>query len=207
MAEDVRAAGGILGLVFAGGSSRRFGSDKALAVLGGTTLIERVIARATPQVDLLALNGPAHRAARGLLVIPDEAPGEGPLGSILAGLRWARSHGFDMVATFPCDAPFFPHDLVARLRQARGDGVDCTMARHGGDTQFAFALFVVTCADRLTAAYAVGERSLKAMRNVLRCGYADFSDCDDGPGGDAFFNINQPDDLAAAERWLDRSRP
>jgi len=112
----------VLGAVLAGGQSRRFGQgDKALAQLGGRTVLDHVIERARPQVDhlILNVNGDRARFARfNLEIVADETPGEGPLGGILAALGHAEACGFDLTATFPCDTPFFPRDLVARLGAA-----------------------------------------------------------------------------------------
>jgi molybdopterin-guanine dinucleotide biosynthesis protein A len=47
----------LLGAIFAGGASRRFGSDKALADIGGVALLERVAARLRPQCDALVVVG------------------------------------------------------------------------------------------------------------------------------------------------------
>ena len=47
----------ILGAVIAGGRSTRFGSDKALALIGGERLIDRTIAALDPQVDRLVVCG------------------------------------------------------------------------------------------------------------------------------------------------------
>jgi len=41
----------ILGAVLAGGQSSRFGSDKALAALGGRTLLERAVASLETHCD------------------------------------------------------------------------------------------------------------------------------------------------------------
>ncbi|HUC72338.1 MAG TPA: NTP transferase domain-containing protein, partial [Stellaceae bacterium] len=46
-----------VGVLLAGGQSRRMGGgDKALRLLGGISLLDRVIARLRPQVDALVLN-------------------------------------------------------------------------------------------------------------------------------------------------------
>jgi len=195
-------SGRILGLILAGGASRRFGSDKMAAMLGGKSVAEQIVARATPQVDLLAWNALCDRLGLGLDVIVDETPGQGPLAGVLAGLHWAKARGFEFVATVPGDSPFFPPDIIARLRSAWTTEADCVMARHHGVVQFAFALFAVNRLEKLKALFAAGERSLKSLQTGLRCSYGDFSDCDDGPGGDPFFNINRPDDLKRAEAWL-----
>ena len=64
----------VVGLLLAGGQSRRMGGgDKALRMLGGVTLLERVIERLRPQVDALLLNAngdPSRFARFALPVVP-----------------------------------------------------------------------------------------------------------------------------------------
>ena len=86
----------IVGLLLAGGlSRRRGGGDKALQLLGGVSLLDRVIARLRPQVAALVLNAngdPARFARFGLPVAADSIPDHaGPLAGILAGLDWAAA--------------------------------------------------------------------------------------------------------------------
>lgn len=105
--------GAILGAIIAGGRSSRFGSDKAMATLGGRALIDHVQAALAPQVREIVVVGRAHEGLRG---IPDQpAPGLGPLGGIAAALLEARAMGLRAVLTAPCDAYDLPVDLVARL--------------------------------------------------------------------------------------------
>jgi len=83
----------IVGLLLAGGQSRRMGGgDKALHLIGGVPLLERVIERMRPQVETLMLNAngdPARFASFGLPVVPDSVPDyAGPLAGVLAGLDW-----------------------------------------------------------------------------------------------------------------------
>ncbi len=90
----------VAGVLLAGGLSRRMGGgDKALATLGGTTLLQRVIDRAKPQVAALAINAngdPARFADFGLPVIPDVIDGfAGPLAGVLTGLEWAAAQAPD----------------------------------------------------------------------------------------------------------------
>ncbi len=196
-----------LGVILAGGASRRFGSDKAIADLNGQHMVEYVAARAAPQVGKLVLNAP--RAFQGIDVplVPDHVPGEGPLAGLLAGLAWAREQGFEYIATFPCDTPFFPGDIVERLHGALSGGADCAMARCCDQIHYTFAVMRVTCFPRIEEAFVSGMRSLKALGGILRCAFADFSQDRQGPNCDAFFNINQPADLELAERWLREKQP
>src|ERR1700730_7520582 len=65
----------IVGLLLAGGQSRRMGGgDKALRLLGEIPLLDRVIERLRPQVDALVLNAngdPARFAGYALPIVPD----------------------------------------------------------------------------------------------------------------------------------------
>jgi molybdopterin-guanine dinucleotide biosynthesis protein A len=194
----------ILGVVLAGGSSRRFaGGNKALARLGARPLLGHVLERARPQVTALAISGaePAL-AAFGIPVIPDAAHGAGPLSGILASLAYAAHDGFREVATFPCDTPFFPPDVVLRLRGALKDGdADCALARSGMRDHGVFGLWPVRSRARLSEAFAAGARSFYDVKEGLRVSAAEMQ-CADAPGGDPLFNINTAADLAAAEAWL-----
>ena len=110
----------ITGVMLAGGQGRRMGSvDKGLVTLRGRPMAAWVLERLRPQVDELIINANQNNeryAEFGYPVFPDEIDGfAGPL----AGLHAALSHAsHPLVATAPCDSPFVPDDLVARLRAA-----------------------------------------------------------------------------------------
>lgn len=184
----------ILGVILAGGASSRFGSDKALALLAGMPLIEHVVRRAGPQVGSLAISGAAV-APRGLPLIADLERGEGPLSGVLSSLAWAEANGFGLMATFPCDGPFFPDDLVTRLSSALERTVHCTVARSGPDKHYTYAVWRTACRPALKTAYGQGLRSLHGAAEALTAAYVNFP-------RDAFFNINRPEDLARAETLL-----
>ncbi len=128
-----------LGLVLAGGLARRMGGgDKALITIGGTAILDRVLERLSPACADIVLNAngdPARFTQYGLQVISDSVPDfAGPLAGILAGLDWAAAHRPDLawIASVPGDCPFLPHDLVARLHEARQKaGTPLACARSG----------------------------------------------------------------------------
>jgi molybdopterin-guanine dinucleotide biosynthesis protein A len=99
----------LLGAVLAGGQSRRFGSDKAQALLGGTTLLDHALAALKPQCDRIVIVG---RENGRVAAIPDRPrPGLGPLGGIAGALAYAASEGFDAVLTVPVDCLRLPANL------------------------------------------------------------------------------------------------
>lgn len=189
----------ILGVILAGGGSSRFGSDKALAPLGGKSLLSRVIARAKPQVGQLVLSGFA-RPGMDLPLVRDAEPEQGPLAGILSALRWAKYSSLDVVATFACDTPFFPDDTVDRLVRHLTPDAGVAVARSGGAAHHAFAVWRTASLALLETSYALDMRSLRQAQIAVRSVDVEFSPT--GPEGRAFFNINTPADLAAAENWL-----
>ncbi len=99
--------------MLAGGASRRFGSDKALALLDGKPLITHVIDRLRPQVEMVVVAGRDHPGTRSIADRP--ASGLGPLGGLNAALHYAASNDFNAVLTSGCDLPDLPRDLWERL--------------------------------------------------------------------------------------------
>lgn len=108
----------ILGVVLAGGESRRFGSDKAAAIWRGRPLIEHAIAALSRHVDAVAIAG------RGWADVPTivdwPSPGLGPLGGLNGALRFAAAQGHDHVLTIACDTPSLPADLLPILLDQTG---------------------------------------------------------------------------------------
>lgn len=204
MVEHNDLSGRIAGIVLAGGQARRLGGDKALRLLGGKSLLEHAISLARPQVATLALsaNGdPGPLRPFGLPILPDPVPGfVGPLAGILAGMDWAAAAGIAWLASFPCDAPFFPPDFVARLAAARErDGADIACARSGGRTHPVFALWPVRLRDELRRALRdEGMRKVDGWSARYRIATVAF----DAVPFDPFFNINTPEDFAKAETLL-----
>ncbi len=194
----------VAGVVLAGGLSRRMGGgDKALKLLAGKTILERVIARALPQVTALVLNanGDAARFARyGLPVVADSVGGfSGPLAGVLAGLDWAAQAvpGASHVASFATDAPFFPPDLVKRMEAAVADGKhDLACAASGGREHPVFGLWPVALREDLRQALVSGLRKVDLWTSGFRLARVEFA----ASPYDPFFNVNAPEDLAEAER-------
>lgn len=190
------------GVILAGGRATRMGGvDKGKLVLGGRTLLDRVIDRLGPQVGLMALNanGDADRFAEyGLPVLPDTVAGfPGPLAGILAGLDWAAGQGVDHVVTAAADTPFFPPDLTARLAAAaEAAGTPIALAATAEERRTVrhptFGLWPVALRHDLRAALEAGLRKVVIWTDAHGAATAMFED-------DAFFNINTPDDMARAE--------
>ncbi|MBZ9759685.1 molybdenum cofactor guanylyltransferase MobA [Mesorhizobium sp. CA8] len=206
----------VAGIVLAGGQSRRMGGgDKPLLSLGKAKLIDHVAARLKPQVATLGLNAngdPARFAAMDLPVLEDTVPGHaGPLAGILTGLEWAtRQTGCRWLISAAGDTPFFPENLVERLAAATRDRPGAiAVASSDGRWHPTFALWPLGLRDALRH-FLVDEDNRRVSAFMERQGYVEVEfpmiEADDKTI-DPFFNVNTPDDLAAAERLLQRLRP
>jgi molybdenum cofactor guanylyltransferase len=106
----------LLGAILAGGQSRRFGSDKAQALLDGRPLLEHVADALRPQVEMLVVAGRQWPGIESVTDSPE--PGLGPLGGLAGALSHAGRRGFDAVLSSGCDLIGIPVDLAAQLGEA-----------------------------------------------------------------------------------------
>ena len=185
----------ITGLVLAGGLGRRMGGiDKGLQDFRGEPMVAQVIRRFAPQVDALIVNANQNierYAAFGHPVVPDVITGyAGPLAGLHAGLHACRT---PLLVTSPCDSPFLPLDLVARLHEAlEREGADLAVARTGEQSHPVFSLVRRHVLPGLTDFLDGGGRKVDLWYSALKVVEVSF---DDQP--DAFANINTLNELAA----------
>ncbi|UCH73554.1 MAG: molybdenum cofactor guanylyltransferase MobA [Rhodospirillales bacterium] len=200
----------VVGVLLAGGLSRRMGGgDKMLRRIGGATILSRVIARLAPQTRHLILNAngdPARFEPFGLAVVPDTLAGHaGPLAGVLTGMEWAAANAADCgwVLTVPTDAPFLPDDLAARMLAAiDAQNAEMACASSGGRAHPVCGIWPVRLAADLRQAITVEQiRKVDVWTARYRHILVDWP----VDPVDPFFNANRPQDLAEAERLLDRS--
>lgn len=168
------------------------GVDKGLQPFRGRPMAAHAIERLAPQVEELLINAnrnPEAYAQFGHRVIADEIEGfAGPLAGFERGLAHARG---DLVVTVPCDSPFLPADLVARMRAALDrDDAEVAVARTGEQVHPVFCLMRRGVHGSLRDFLASGQRKIDRWYPQLRSTLVSF---DDEP--DAFRNINTREEL------------
>jgi molybdopterin-guanine dinucleotide biosynthesis protein A len=102
-----------LGAIIAGGKSRRFGSDKALALVDGRPMLDHVADALAAQVDEMVICGKEWRSWPTLADYP--VADFGPLGGLCAALDHASTRGYGAVLTAPVDVLPVPGNLLALL--------------------------------------------------------------------------------------------
>jgi molybdenum cofactor guanylyltransferase len=187
----------VTGIILAGGQGSRMGGvDKGLQPFRGRPMVAHVVERLAPQVSEILINAnrnPEAYAGFGYRVIADEIEGfAGPLAGFERGLAHAAC---ELVMTVPCDSPFLPQDLVARLHAAMlRDDAELAAAKTGDQAHPVFSLMRREVHGSLRDFLASGQRKIDKWYSQLRAIEVPFDD-----EADAFLNINTREELAKLE--------
>jgi molybdopterin-guanine dinucleotide biosynthesis protein A len=199
-----------IGVVLAGGASRRMGRDKALLRIGnGPTLLERTVATvhaaglrevvlSVSSVERGRTLRDAVPAVAGLRLVVDAGPGRGPLGALHAALSAFPHHPVLLMA---CDMPRLPVAALRALLEEPRDA-DAMVPRVAGRDQPLAALYGPACLP-LTARLL--EQGRLAMRDLLAAPGLRVRVLDEtclaraGVSAAAFDNVNTPADLEALD--------
>jgi len=169
------------------------GVDKGLELLRGKPMVAWALERLVPQVDEVIVNANQNLEAYarfGHRVVPDAIGGfAGPLAGLHAGLS-AASH--PLAVTVPCDSPFLPLDLVARLRRTLGSH-ELAVAKTGDQPHPVFCLVRRSVLEHLAQFLSSGGRKIDAWYATLKVVEVPFDD-----EADAFRNINTREELKDA---------
>ncbi|MEL6875341.1 MAG: molybdenum cofactor guanylyltransferase [Pseudomonadota bacterium] len=184
-------------VILAGGQSRRMGIAKATIRFGGQKMIDRLIARYEAVADQIIISGPEDFGT-GLAFLPDnpDTPG-GPVGAIytIAEKIGALRPGNGPFVTIPVDAPFSPDDLITKLSASGG----CAVAEGAERLHPTFACWDPAVVNAVRHTHETEDRAPSLHWLARQCQAETVSWDDDQP----FFNINTPEELAAAEALVD----
>src|SRR5262249_27396203 len=154
---------------------------KALARLGGETLLERAVATLAAACDPVLVVAPSAMElppvrARRVADVPGYA---GPLAGLVAGLEVARAASVVLGVDFPCVTPVLVREIARVLVAA--PYFDAVVTRPGGIEQPLVAAYAPSAAGKLRAALESGVTSLRGGLDTLRVSTVD--DVDALPGG------------------------
>ncbi|MEK7436935.1 MAG: molybdenum cofactor guanylyltransferase MobA [Pseudomonadota bacterium] len=190
----------ITGLILAGGQGRRMGGvDKGLQEFRGKRLVDHVYERLAPQVAGVIVNANQNHddyRTFGVRVVSD-AIGKfaGPLAGLHAGLCVSRR---PYLVSVPCDSPFLPDDLVARMFAAlESSGAEIAVAKTGKWQQPVFCMVRRGVLDHLSDFLKSGGRKVDAWYATLNLVEVAFDD-----EAEAFSNINTSDELKSFEAGI-----
>ena len=193
-------------VIQAGGESSRMGRDKALVPLAGRPMIEHILTRVTGLGDetLITTNNPDALEYLGLPLATDEEPAAGALPGLRTALRAAQG---DNVLILACDMPFV-NRLLLEYQLTLVPKADVIVPEWRDNYQTMHAVYarkkVLRAVEQVVEE---GERRMISFYphvKVYTVSPEEVAEYD--PKGRSFFNVNTPEDLADAERFLAQAR-
>ena len=177
------------------------GRPKALLPVDGTPLvvhIVRLLQRLFDQVVVVAAPG-QPLPAMSVTLVRDDVPYQGPVGGICYGLRAAEA---DAAFVTSCDSAFLNRDLIAHLVSQIPD-YDVVVPRWENLLQPLHAVYRKSVLPLLEQQLARGELRPVILFDRVRTRTIEEEEIRRfDPDGASFFNMNTPEDYAAAlERW------
>jgi molybdopterin-guanine dinucleotide biosynthesis protein A len=185
---------GITGVILAGGKSTRYGSNKALAEVHGTKLIERVVRAIEPLFErlLLVTNTPHEYSYLELPMVEDIIKGLGPIGGIHTGLETISDEAGFFVA---CDMPYLNENLLRYMVTLKKD-FDAVIPRVGRMVEPLHSLYTKQCLPILRESIDSQVHQIMRFFQKIRVRYVDEEEMRSiDPRLRSFFNINKPEDL------------
>ena len=195
----------ILGVILAGGKSRRFGKDKSNIKLGNKTLLEHVIDKVEKEFSELLIisnNQNCKFTSKRIFLVQDFIKGQlGPLIGALSAMKWVELNkkNYKWIATFPCDTPFFDIKIIEYLKIKSFETkkklvfLKSAKIRHN-----IFGLWSLDLKDILENDIKNNVRKVEIWADKIG---SDIINIEKGKF-DSFLNINTKDDLEIAKKKL-----
>ena len=199
MSED-----NILGAILAGGQSKRMGKDKLFLEFNNKKLIEHTIDKVKKylkKVIIITNQNNEFFPKNNLMTVKDCIEGQlGPLVGILTAMKWAKekSPNYSWVASFPCDTPFFPENIISKFieESKKNESLMLCASSHGRKHNI-FGLWSLDLYDKLYDDLVNNKvRKVQDWTKANNIKNLEFEFKDYDP----FFNINTADDLEYAKK-------
>ncbi len=190
----------VTAIILAGGKNQRLGKAKATQIIGGKSMVERVIERLSPLASrMLIVTGIERSDLPGTgdaEFLTDLYPGFGPLGGIYTGLVASQTSNSIVVA---CDMPFLNTRLLGYMLDITGD-FDAVIPRiDGGMIEPLHAVYSRSCLERMKTQLDNKQLSIRDVIKTLNVRYMEPGESQRfDPKLLSFFNINYQADLERA---------
>jgi molybdopterin-guanine dinucleotide biosynthesis protein A len=195
----------ILGVVLAGGKSKRFGEDKSQVKLHGKILIDYILSEIMDQFNeiLVVTNNPIRfKDSSKILTTKDFEEGLGPLGGILTAMKWIKDQkkDYEWISTFPSDTPFFTNKELKifyeniDIKKSKLFFIKNKETRHN-----IFGLWSLDLLKKLETDLQKGERKVEVWANTVGVETINI----EYEKRDPFFNINTKEDLEKAYKIME----
>jgi len=195
----------ILGVVLAGGKSKRFGEDKSQVTLNNKRLIDYILSEIITEFNevlIISNNRIDFMSSSKITKIEDDEKDLGPLGGVLTAMRWINKNKkkYKWISTFPSDTPFFNkktlRDFYKNINTKDGKlfFIKSNQTRHN-----IFGLWSLELLDQLEQDLIIkGDRKVEFWANKNGVQTVDMKFTKNDP----FFNINTKEDLEQAKKII-----
>ena len=195
----------ILGVVLAGGKSRRFGSDKSSVKLGDKSLIEHTILKIEnnfKEILIITNNENIIFNNNNVFLINDIIKGYlGPLVGVLTAMDWVKKNkkNYNWIATFPCDTPFFDQSVIETIiKYPKKSTKKLFFLKSGNKRHNIFGLWSMELKDILLKDINNGYRKVEEWANKVGSEIIEINFENDNN----FLNINTKEDLEKAKKKI-----
>ena len=191
-------------VILAGGKSRRFGADKAVAKLGDKSLIDYTINKLEPKFAeiLVITNNPKQVSKNNIFFIKDTMSGQlGPLVGILSAMEWVKNNdkNYEWIISFPCDTPFFEEKIIDKvINSQKSSDKKLLFLKSGNKRHNIFGLWSIELMEQLRNDINQGARKVEDWANKIGTEIVEINSESDK----SFLNINTKLDLEDAQKKL-----
>jgi len=189
-------------IILAGGKSSRLGRSKALQVIEGKSLIQRVVDRLAilcTEIIIVTARGeviPCSSTVR-IKTVADIYPGKGPLVGIYSGLIDSSGPRATVVG---CDMPFLSVDLLKYMTRISST-FDIVVPRIEDKLEPLCAVYSKSCLVPISELLKQHELQISVLFNMVRVRYIEEDEINRfDPEHLSFFNINSQENLERARK-------
>jgi len=193
----IKAESEIIGIVLAGGESRRFGSPKAFVEHKGDYFINYSL-RALQSItgNIIVVSHPSltdnMKKRVEMKVIEDLKPfhGKGPLAGIYSAISCVNAKWY---VVLPCDTPNITNQIIEKIVSFRATNVDAIIPIIAGKMQPLIAVYNHSVKEKIKRLLEEGTYNMRALAEDCHVKYV--SEVDLETSGYEFHNVNYSSDL------------
>ena len=192
----------ILGVVLAGGKSKRFGEDKSKVKLNGKILLEHTLDKIKSKFDeiIIVTN---NKIVTDYTTIEDCYEGQlGPLVGVLSAMKYANQNKkYNWIITFPCDTPFFDEIIIEKMIQKTSSKKEkIFLIKEKKQRHNIFGTWSTSLEKVLEQDLNNNFRKVDLWADKIGCSYIE----KDIKKENEFLNINTKEDLELAEKMYNK---
>lgn len=189
----------IVGILLAGGLSRRFGSPKAFAEIDGKKYYEisyHILEEISNEVIIVTRPELMHKFPENKRVITDEKrfSGCGPLAGIYSAMKEQLASRYIVL---PCDMPLLTKEIVKRLLALHVKEVTIPVVED--KLQPLVSVWNYSMLEKIETVLKRKRYKMTEALKKAEVSYIDIKVLTETPN--AFLNINSPEDEKEAKRW------